>query len=70
VEQAATGRAELDAPLGGWRNSGERIRYVQKVTYPASDVNAEDENSPLALIKGRIADTPKSGGEIEQLLNR
>jgi uncharacterized protein YfaP (DUF2135 family) len=60
---AAPGRAELDAPLGGWRNSsGERTRYVQKVTYPASDANAEDEDSTLALIKGRVAASPKPGG--------
>lgn len=66
---AAPGRAELDAPLGGWRNSsGERTRYVQKVTYPASDVNAEDEDSPLGLIKGRIAASPKSGVDAEQPL--
>jgi uncharacterized protein YfaP (DUF2135 family) len=66
---AAPGRAELDAPLGGWRNSsGERMRYVQKVTYPASDVNTEGEDSPLGLIKGRIAASPKSGGDVEQPL--
>lgn len=64
------GKAELEAPLGGWRNSsGESVRYVQKVTYPASDVNAEDEDSSLALIKGRIAASPKSDDEIEQPLN-
>ena len=64
------GRTDLDEPLGGWRNSsGERMRYVQKVTYPASDVNAENEDSPLALIKGRIAVSPKSGEDDESPLN-
>lgn len=64
------GKAELEAPLGGWRNSsGERMRYVQKVAYPASDVNAEDEDSSLALIKGHIAVNPKSGDEVEEPLN-
>jgi uncharacterized protein YfaP (DUF2135 family) len=59
---AMPGRAELDAPLGGWRYSaGEPMRYVQKVAYPASDVNMEDQPGTLALIKGRIAATPKSG---------
>jgi|GEM_PF-51180 len=67
---AAPGRAELEAPLDGWRNSsGERMRYVQKVTYPASDVNAEDEDSPLAIIKGRIAASPKADWDDSTPLN-
>lgn len=70
VPPAAPNHAELDAPLGGWRNSfGERMRYVQKVSYPASDVNAEDEDSSLALIKGRIAAGPKKQGEYVKPLN-
>lgn len=69
AKPAVAGRAELDAPLGGWRNSsGERMRYVQKVTYPASDVNAEDEHGSMSVIKGRIAVSPKSLGEREQPL--
>ncbi|MGR8936019.1 MAG: DUF2135 domain-containing protein [Gammaproteobacteria bacterium] len=63
------GKAELDAPLGGWRNSfDEPMRYVQKVTYPAADVNAGEEDGSLALIKGRIVASPKSGNELERPL--
>ena len=70
AKPAAIGHAELDAPLGGWRHSsGERMRYVQKVVYPAADVNTEDDDSPLALIKGRIAGNPKNIDQDGQPLN-
>jgi uncharacterized protein YfaP (DUF2135 family) len=70
AKPAAIGKAELDAPIGGWRHSsGESMRYVQKVTYPVADVNTEDNDSPLALIKGRIASNRKAGEGDGQPLN-
>jgi uncharacterized protein YfaP (DUF2135 family) len=52
---AASESLVIDAPLGGWRNTfGEPIEFLQRVDYPASEVNADEEASATALIKGRI----------------
>lgn len=50
----------IELPLGGWRYSqGEEIQFTQVVNYPASSVNVQDEQSPAAMIKGRIAESLK-----------
>lgn len=60
VSAVAADGITIDTPLSGWRNSqGEQVRYTQEVNYPAASVNTYDEQSELAVIKGRIAATVK-----------
>jgi uncharacterized protein YfaP (DUF2135 family) len=50
----------IEAPPGGWfDSSGEDIDYTQDVLYPASSVNARQDQSTKGLIKGRIEGTQK-----------
>jgi len=45
----------IDTPKNGWRNSrGEQVLYTQKVSYPASSVETQEEQSRLAVIEGRV----------------
>lgn len=58
IAHAAT---TLETPRGGWRNAPAQQRdFVQEVHYPAASVNAIGK-SQEALIKGRVAATPKTG---------
>lgn len=51
---------QIETPQGGWRNSSkELLKFTQKVSYPASTVNTQEDQSKAALIKGRIASTKK-----------
>jgi uncharacterized protein YfaP (DUF2135 family) len=53
---ALAGSIKIEAPLGGWRSSqGEQIQYTQRVLYPTSFVSTQEDQSPTAVIKGRIA---------------
>lgn len=57
---AAPATIELDTPLGGWRQGeGRGNQFQQTVNYPAASVNVREGQSNMALIKGRIAQTPK-----------
>lgn len=48
-------RIIIDTPKSGWRNScGERVLYTQKVSYPASSVGTQEEQSSSAVIGGRV----------------
>ena len=50
----------VEAPIGGWLDStGESIDYTQDVLYPASSVNARQDQSLKGLIKGHIDGSPK-----------
>ncbi len=50
----------LDAPIGGWRNApAQQQDFVQEVHYPAASVNTNGR-SEAALIRGRIAASPKT----------
>src|SRR3989442_14755865 len=54
------GEIEIDAPIGGYRNSGrEPAPYLQDVRYPASSVNTPPDQPLGAVIRGRIAGAPK-----------
>ena len=47
----------IDTPKSGWRNSfGEKVLYTQKVSYPASSVETQEEQSSSAVIEGRVTD--------------
>lgn len=51
----------IELPLGGWRYSqGEEIQFTQVVNYPASSVNVQENQSPAAMITGRIAKSLKT----------
>ncbi|MFH1726063.1 MAG: DUF2135 domain-containing protein [Elusimicrobiota bacterium] len=56
ASSAAWGEAiKVDAPPGGWRHSkGEKIKFSQKVNYPASDVSSQAGQSRAGRIEGRI----------------
>jgi len=50
----------IEAPTGGWfDSSGEPIDYTQDVLYPASSVNARENQSVKGLISGHIKGLPK-----------
>jgi uncharacterized protein YfaP (DUF2135 family) len=69
LESAIPRPIELEAPIGGWRNSfGEEVAYTQVVRYPASTANIEEPSDEkdryfqqYARIRGRIAAVPKQG---------
>ncbi|MBI2572153.1 MAG: DUF2135 domain-containing protein [Candidatus Schekmanbacteria bacterium] len=59
----------IDTPLNGWRNSwGETVLYTQEVHYPASSVNAQEDQAESAMIRGRIAARVKARGGMEKPL--
>ena len=42
---------EVDLPRGGWRDSsGEKLKFVQAVNYPASGVNTQAGQSMAAIV--------------------
>ena len=48
-------RIIIDTPKSGWRNSyGEEVLYTQKVSYPPSSVETQEEQSKSAVIEGRV----------------
>ena len=52
---------KIDLPRSGWRNSqDEQLTFTQTVNYPASSVNADENQNPAALIKGHISSAPKN----------
>jgi uncharacterized protein YfaP (DUF2135 family) len=60
IASHANAQITMDTPRGGWRNSeGEAAGFRQEVNYPASSVNVSGQ-SASALIKGKIASTPKT----------
>lgn len=64
ADPAAPDGARLDLPVGGWRNSqGEPVQYLQRVDYPASDVNLDPEQSEANRIKGRLPAQVKAAPE-------
>jgi uncharacterized protein YfaP (DUF2135 family) len=60
LAQAAWAQVTLEQPSGGWRQApAQQADFVQEVHYPANGVSAVGR-SAAALIRGRLADVPKS----------
>lgn len=60
----------IESPEGGWRSSAnEKLKFTQKVNYPASSVNIQEDQSKFALIKGKIANAKKTSEPYKLIVN-